>query len=84
MFRSLSPLLGRGPTARHAHHCKFLLSLPDTEWGDAVSGMGIVRKNANFYGSETDSVEREKCPWGKEIGGTGFSPTRNTRETLVD
>ena len=30
--------------------------------------MGIVRKNADFYGSETDSAEREKCPWGKEMG----------------
>ena len=33
--------------------------------------MGIVCKNANFCGSETDSAEREeeKSQWGKKIGG---------------
>ena len=70
------------PTARYAQYCNFLLGLPDTQRGDAVSGMGIVRKNADFYGSETDSAERENCPWGKEIGGTSFNSAPNTCETL--
>ena len=33
------------------------------------SSVGIVRKNANFSGSETDFPQKKKnCPRGKEIG----------------
>ena len=44
-------------------------------------GIGIVHDNINFHRSETDSPEREKLSSGKEIGGTSFSSTPNTRET---
>ena len=51
--------------------CEILASVP---------GMGIVRKNKNFCGSETESTDK-KCPWGKEVGGTSFSSKPNTHET---
>ena len=53
------------------------------------SGIGIVRKNANFCDSETDSAEkkivlREKksvVRKKKKKGSTSFSSAPNTRET---
>ena len=36
----------------------------------SCTGMGIVSENANFWGSETDSMERENCLREKDIGGT--------------
>ena len=41
------------------------LSSPKTGISHTITGTGIVRKNANFHGSETDFPQREKLSAGK-------------------
>jgi len=56
----------------------------------AHTGMGIVRQNANFHGSETDFPWRKKICGEKKLavqikkikkGSTSFSSALNTHET---